>query len=144
MIENAYYYSNPPDVKQVERKIRPPMHEYMRQLLYKEISKLTVEKVLRQIRKLNWDDPQVLQILYPFRPFKSRFPPRNDLQIPWSLDWSLRHNQPLGADVTSSSPDHVMTPYFTAFAVLHAPRTRHSQEFSHISHYVNLSTTFIY
>ncbi|XP_064632125.1 regulator of nonsense transcripts 2-like [Lineus longissimus] len=59
MIENAYYYSNPPDIKQAERKIRPPMHEYIRQLLYKELSKLSVEKVLRQIRKLDWDDPQI-------------------------------------------------------------------------------------
>ncbi|XP_060589393.1 regulator of nonsense transcripts 2-like, partial [Ruditapes philippinarum] len=59
MIENAYYYSNPPDTPQVVRKVRPPMHEYIRKLLYKDLSKVTTEKVLRQIRKLNWDDPEI-------------------------------------------------------------------------------------
>ncbi|XP_064604775.1 regulator of nonsense transcripts 2-like isoform X2 [Liolophura sinensis] len=59
MIENAYYYSNPPDTPQLVRKERPPLHEYMRKLLYKELSKTTTEKVLRQMRKLDWDDPQV-------------------------------------------------------------------------------------
>lgn len=61
MIENAYYYSNPPVTPQVTRKERPPMHEYIRKLLYKDLSKVTTEKVLRQIRKLDWDDPGVLR-----------------------------------------------------------------------------------
>ena len=59
MIENAYYYSNPPDVKSEVRKIRPPMHEYLRKLLYKDLSKITTEKVLRQMRKVDWDDSEV-------------------------------------------------------------------------------------
>lgn len=59
MIENAYYYSNPPDTPQVVRKERPPMHEYIRKLLYKDLSKVTTEKVLRQTRKLNWDDEEI-------------------------------------------------------------------------------------
>ena len=59
MIENAYYYSNPPEVKSESRKVRPPMHEYIRRLLYKDLSKITTEKVLRQMRKLKWDDVDV-------------------------------------------------------------------------------------
>ncbi|WAR26387.1 RENT2-like protein [Mya arenaria] len=59
MIENAYYYSNPPDAPQVARKVRPPMHEYIRKLLYKDLSKITTEKVLRQMRKLDWEDPEI-------------------------------------------------------------------------------------
>ncbi|KAH9494812.1 Regulator of nonsense transcripts upf2 [Bulinus truncatus] len=59
MIENAYYYSNPPEAVAVVRKERPPMHEYIRKLLYKDLSKVTVEKVLRQMRKLKWDDPEI-------------------------------------------------------------------------------------
>ncbi|XP_059153524.1 regulator of nonsense transcripts 2-like isoform X2 [Physella acuta] len=59
MIENAFYYSNPPEVQAVARKERPPMHEYIRKLLYKDLSKVTVEKVLRQMRKLKWDDPEI-------------------------------------------------------------------------------------
>lgn len=59
MIENAYYYSNPPEVKSEGRKVRPPIHEYIRRLLYKDLSKITTEKVLRQMRKLSWDDQEV-------------------------------------------------------------------------------------
>lgn len=59
MIENAFYYSNPPEVQVTVGKERPPMHEYIRKLLYKDLSKVTVEKVLRQMRKLKWDDPEI-------------------------------------------------------------------------------------
>ncbi|KAK3800761.1 hypothetical protein RRG08_003165 [Elysia crispata] len=59
MIENAFYYSNPPEVQAAVRKERPPMHEYIRKLLYKDLSKVTVEKVLRQMRKMKWDDPEI-------------------------------------------------------------------------------------
>lgn len=58
MIENAYYYSNPPESKAEAKKERPPMHDYIRRLLYKDLNKTTIEKVLRQIRKLNWDDAE--------------------------------------------------------------------------------------
>lgn len=59
MIENAFYYSNPPETQQSAQKIRPPMHEYIRKLLYKDLSKVTTEKVLRQMRRLPWDDPEI-------------------------------------------------------------------------------------
>lgn len=59
MIENAYYYSNPPEVKHEAKKELPPMHGYIRRLLYKDLNRMSIEKVLRQVRKLNWDDPEV-------------------------------------------------------------------------------------
>ncbi|KAL5014942.1 hypothetical protein ScPMuIL_009212 [Solemya velum] len=59
MIENAYYYCNPPDAQQITKKERPPMHEYIRKLLYKDLSKVTTEKVLRQMRKLDWENPEI-------------------------------------------------------------------------------------
>jgi regulator of nonsense transcripts 2 len=59
LIENAYYYSNPPEGKQEERKKRPPMHQYIRRLLYKDLNKVGTEKVLRQLRKLPWDDSEI-------------------------------------------------------------------------------------
>ncbi|XP_041348866.1 regulator of nonsense transcripts 2-like isoform X2 [Gigantopelta aegis] len=59
MIENAYFYSNPPDVQEIKRKVRPPIHEYIRKLLYKDLSKVTTEKVLRQMRKLDWDNVDI-------------------------------------------------------------------------------------
>ncbi|XP_030827970.1 regulator of nonsense transcripts 2 [Strongylocentrotus purpuratus] len=61
MIENAFFYCNPPEVIKLERKVRPPMHEYIRKLLYKDLSKVSVEKVLKQMRKLPWDNVQIKQ-----------------------------------------------------------------------------------
>ncbi|XP_063304297.1 regulator of nonsense transcripts 2 isoform X2 [Pelobates fuscus] len=59
MVENAYYYCNPPPAEKTVRKKRPPLQEYIRKLLYKDLSKVTTEKVLRQMRKLPWQDPEV-------------------------------------------------------------------------------------
>merc|ERR1712142_1444331 len=61
MIENAFYYSNPPEIKKEKAKVRPVLHDYIRKLLYKDLSKITTEKVLRQIRKLNWDDKSIIE-----------------------------------------------------------------------------------
>lgn len=56
MVENAYYYCNPPPMEKTVRRKRPPLQEYIRKLLYKDLSKVTTEKVLRQMRKLPWHD----------------------------------------------------------------------------------------
>nr|XP_055045693.1 regulator of nonsense transcripts 2 [Misgurnus anguillicaudatus]XP_055045695.1 regulator of nonsense transcripts 2 [Misgurnus anguillicaudatus] len=56
MVENAYYYCNPPPMEKTVRRKRPPLQEYIRKLLYKDLSKVTTEKVLRQMRKLPWND----------------------------------------------------------------------------------------
>nr|XP_014342624.1 PREDICTED: regulator of nonsense transcripts 2 [Latimeria chalumnae] len=45
MVENAYYYCNPPPAEKTVRKKRPPLQEYIRKLLYKDLSKVTTEKV---------------------------------------------------------------------------------------------------
>ena len=51
MIENAYYYCNPPEVSKEVKKERPPMQQYIRRLLYKDLSKITTEKVECLIEK---------------------------------------------------------------------------------------------
>uniref|UniRef100_A0A8C4Z512 MIF4G domain-containing protein n=1 Tax=Gadus morhua TaxID=8049 RepID=A0A8C4Z512_GADMO len=63
MVENAYYYCNPPPMEKTVRKRRPPLQEYIRKLLYKDLSKVTTEKVLRQMRKLPWQDVEVKSYL---------------------------------------------------------------------------------
>ncbi|XP_075552424.1 UPF2 regulator of nonsense mediated mRNA decay isoform X1 [Dermacentor variabilis] len=59
MIENAFYYCNPPEAPMSVRAVRPPLHEYIRKLLYKDLAKSNTEKILRQMRKLDWEDPDV-------------------------------------------------------------------------------------
>lgn len=61
MIENAFYYCNPPESRQQAeaKKVRNPMHEYVKKILYKDLNKLCVEKILRQTRKLNWLDEDI-------------------------------------------------------------------------------------
>ncbi|CAG2107458.1 unnamed protein product, partial [Medioppia subpectinata] len=58
-IENAYYFANPPESQTIIRVERPPMHEYIRKLLYHDLNKTNVDKILRQIRKLRWEDKEL-------------------------------------------------------------------------------------
>jgi len=59
MIENAYYMVAPPDTAQEPKKERPPLHQYIRKLLYIDLNKTNTEKVLRQIRKCDWEAPEL-------------------------------------------------------------------------------------
>ncbi|KAK9768056.1 mRNA decay protein [Basidiobolus ranarum] len=63
MIENAYYQCNPPDRDATIRKVHTPMELYVRKLIYSDLSKKTVDKVLRLLRKLHWSDPEVYRIV---------------------------------------------------------------------------------
>ncbi|XP_076176523.1 UPF2 regulator of nonsense mediated mRNA decay [Ptiloglossa arizonensis] len=57
IIENAYYFVNPPEsTGGVSRKDRPPIHEFIRKLLYQDLSKTNTDKVLKWMRKLDWED----------------------------------------------------------------------------------------
>ncbi|XP_003697689.1 regulator of nonsense transcripts 2 [Apis florea] len=60
IIENAYYYVNPPEsTGGVSKKDRPPIHEFIRKLLYQDLSKTNTDKVLKWMRKLDWEDESV-------------------------------------------------------------------------------------
>ncbi|XP_058806384.1 regulator of nonsense transcripts 2 [Phymastichus coffea] len=57
IIENAYYFVNPPEsINNVTKKDRPPIHEFVRKLLYQDLSKTNTDKVLKWMRKLDWED----------------------------------------------------------------------------------------
>ncbi|KAF0308344.1 Regulator of nonsense transcripts 2 [Amphibalanus amphitrite] len=57
MIDNMYYTVLPPEGAALcVQKVRPPLHNYMRKLIYQDLAKNTTEKVLRQLRKLDWKD----------------------------------------------------------------------------------------
>ncbi|KAK3912246.1 Regulator of nonsense transcripts 2 [Frankliniella fusca] len=56
MIENAFFFVNPPEGGTLKVKERPPIHSFIRKILYQDLSKPTTDKVFRLIRRLNWED----------------------------------------------------------------------------------------
>lgn len=54
ILENAYYLCKPPERSCRVSKTRPPLHQYIRNLLFSDLDKSTVQHVLRQLRKLHW------------------------------------------------------------------------------------------
>ncbi|XP_010253476.1 PREDICTED: regulator of nonsense transcripts UPF2 isoform X2 [Nelumbo nucifera] len=56
LVENAYYLCKPPERSARVSKVRPPLHQYIRKLLFTDLDKSTIEHVLRQLRKLPWSE----------------------------------------------------------------------------------------
>ncbi|CAL9127450.1 unnamed protein product [Musa textilis] len=56
LVENAYYLCKPPERSARVTKVRPPLHQYIRKLIFSDLDKSTVEHVLRQLRKLPWSE----------------------------------------------------------------------------------------
>ncbi|KAJ3048469.1 hypothetical protein HK097_010505 [Rhizophlyctis rosea] len=63
MIENAYYACNPPERSAMSQKHREPVELYMRKLIYFDLTRKNVDKILKQFRKFNWDDPTTRQCI---------------------------------------------------------------------------------
>lgn len=63
LIDNAYYQCNPPERKTIKAKQRSPMELYIRHLVYDELNARSVDKVLKLMCKLHWDDPETLTVL---------------------------------------------------------------------------------
>lgn len=64
LIENAYYQCNPPEKIIKPAKQRSPIELYIRKMIYVDLGKYTVDRISKQFRKLNWDDPDVLRVIY--------------------------------------------------------------------------------
>ncbi|TGZ85719.1 ARM repeat-containing protein [Ascodesmis nigricans] len=62
-IENAFYYVNPPERPAIAQKQRSIMELFVRKLIYLDLTKRNYVKILKQLRKLHWDDPQVVTVL---------------------------------------------------------------------------------
>ncbi|KAH3763773.1 regulator of nonsense transcripts UPF2 [Pelomyxa schiedti] len=58
MIENAFYTSVPPERSLHTSKNRTPMQNYIRFLIFDCLSVKTVKHVLKQMRKLHWDEQE--------------------------------------------------------------------------------------
>ncbi|CAK4032135.1 Regulator of nonsense transcripts UPF2 [Lecanosticta acicola] len=63
LIENAVYYVNPPERAAIQQKERTALDLYVRKLIYVDLSKKTLDKVIKQVRKLHWEEPEVVEIL---------------------------------------------------------------------------------
>ncbi|KAI0311900.1 ARM repeat-containing protein [Amylostereum chailletii] len=75
MLENAYYQANPPERAPRQEKERTPMELLIRHLIYDLLAKKTIDKVLKLIRKLDWEDPVVVRHLHKVftKPYKIKF-----------------------------------------------------------------------
>ncbi|KAF1992408.1 nonsense-mediated mRNA decay factor [Aulographum hederae CBS 113979] len=75
LIENAMYYVNPPERAAIQQKERTPLELFLRKLMYLDLSRRTVDKSAKQIRKLHWEEPEVVALLRKFftKPAKIRY-----------------------------------------------------------------------
>ncbi|KAK3688145.1 armadillo-type protein [Podospora appendiculata] len=64
LIENAVYYVDPPQRPAIQQKERTPMELFIRKLIYQDLTKRNYSKVLRQIRRLHWEENEVVAILH--------------------------------------------------------------------------------
>lgn len=57
LIENSYYLVKPPEGgTKIKKKIRTPLQEYIRYLIFHELHKSNVEKIVKYLRRLDWND----------------------------------------------------------------------------------------
>ena len=63
LIENAVYYVNPPERAAIQQKERDPMDLFVRKLIYMDLTKRDLVKITHQIRKLHWEEREVVDIL---------------------------------------------------------------------------------
>ncbi|KAF2668337.1 putative nonsense-mediated mRNA decay factor [Microthyrium microscopicum] len=75
IIENAIYHVNPPERPAIEQKERTPMELFIQKIIYDDLTKRNVDKVTKQIRKLHWEEQEVVSILEKVftRPWKVRY-----------------------------------------------------------------------
>lgn len=63
LLENAYFQCNPPDRPIIEPKHRTPMELFIRYQLYDCLCKKSVDRTIKILRKLHWNDPEVVRLL---------------------------------------------------------------------------------
>lgn len=58
-IENAMYFVNPPERAAIQQKERTPVELFVRKLVYLDMNKRNYTKVIKSLRKLHWEEPEV-------------------------------------------------------------------------------------
>lgn len=64
LIENAVYYVDPPQRPAIQQKERTPIELFIRKLVYADLTKRNYSKILRQIRRLHWEEKEVVAMLH--------------------------------------------------------------------------------
>ncbi len=59
LIENAIYYVDPPERASIQQKERTPTELFIRKLIYVDLTKRNYTKILKQIRRLHWEEQEV-------------------------------------------------------------------------------------
>ncbi|KAH9851383.1 ARM repeat-containing protein [Lenzites betulinus] len=93
LLENAYYQCNPPERTARQVKERTPMELFIRHLIYDVLTKKTVEKVLKLLRRLDWNDPVVLRTLHKVftKPWKIKY---GNIALLAILSYDLQRSHP--------------------------------------------------
>ncbi|KAI0360874.1 ARM repeat-containing protein [Trametes cingulata] len=75
LLENAYYQCNPPERAARQVKERTPMELFIQHLIYDVLTKKTIDKVFKLLRRLDWNDPLVLRTLHKVftKPWKIKY-----------------------------------------------------------------------
>lgn len=63
LIENAVYYVDPPVRAAIPQNERTPMDLFIRKLVYLDMNKRNYAKILKQIRRLHWEEKEVVAVL---------------------------------------------------------------------------------
>ncbi|KAF4634949.1 hypothetical protein G7Y89_g3148 [Cudoniella acicularis] len=63
LIENAVYYVDPPVRAAIQQKERTPIDLFIRKLIYLDMNNRNYTKILKQIRRLHWEETEVVDIL---------------------------------------------------------------------------------
>ncbi|CZS92189.1 related to regulator of nonsense transcripts [Rhynchosporium agropyri] len=63
LIENAVYYVDPPVRAAILQKERTPIDLFIRKLVYLDMNTRNYTKILKQIKKLHWEETEVVAIL---------------------------------------------------------------------------------
>ncbi|KAJ7287430.1 transcription factor [Mycena rebaudengoi] len=75
LLENAYYQCNPPERAPRQEKERSPVELFIRHLIYDVLAKKTIDKVLKLIRKIDWETDDARRMLHKVftKPWKIKF-----------------------------------------------------------------------
>lgn len=75
LLENALYYVDPPQRPAIQQKERMPTELFIRQLVYLDMTKRNYMKILKTIRKLHWEESEVVTMLDKLfsKPWKVKF-----------------------------------------------------------------------